>query len=161
QRHRPGDPGARRAGRFQRHPARADVPRSPLRPALRRPRRGPPGVGRPPAAQGSELCSVGMTAVDDAIDALRPALAEALGADRLVELQAHPLSAGASRLTWALDVRTDGATHRLVLQRPRVAGRGRMDVETEARLLRAAYAVGVPAPVVVACGSNVDGAYLV
>jgi aminoglycoside phosphotransferase (APT) family kinase protein len=102
-----------------------------------------------------------MTAVDDAIDALRPVLAEALGADRLVDVQAYPLSAGASRLTWALDVETDGGPHRLVLQRPRVAGRGRMDVATEARLLRAAQAVGVPAPVVVACGSNVDGAYLV
>jgi aminoglycoside phosphotransferase (APT) family kinase protein len=102
-----------------------------------------------------------MTTVDSAIDALRPVLAEALGADRVEQLSAHPLSAGASRLTWLLDVQADGVLHRLVLQRERAAGRGRMDVATEARLLRAAHSVGVPVPVVVAAGSNVDGSYLV
>src|SRR5262245_14377913 len=102
-----------------------------------------------------------MTAVDSAIDALRPMLAEALGADGDIELQAYPLSAGASRLTWALDVRAGTTRHRLVLQRERVAGRARMDVAAEARLLRAADAAGVPVPVVVASGSTVDGAYLV
>ena len=51
QRHRPGDPGPRRARRHQRPPARQDVPRGPLRPALRRARRGPPhGRGPQPAA---------------------------------------------------------------------------------------------------------------
>jgi aminoglycoside phosphotransferase (APT) family kinase protein len=102
-----------------------------------------------------------MTAVDRAIDALRPALAQALGTGEIEDLRAYPLSAGASRLTWALDVHAGGTRHRLVLQRERVAGRARMDVATEARLLRAAHAAGVPVPVVVASGSNVDGGYVV
>ena len=98
-----------------------------------------------------------MTELDD----LRPLLAEALGVATLDELTAQPLSAGASRLTWALDARVDGRTHRLVLQRERVAGRAAMDVATEARLLRAAHAVGVPVPVVVAAGAGEGGGYLV
>jgi aminoglycoside phosphotransferase (APT) family kinase protein len=92
---------------------------------------------------------------------LSPALAAALGVDRIDDLTAEPLSAGASRLTWALDVQAGGLTHRLVLQRERVAGRGTMDVATEARLLRAAGAAGVPVPAVLTSGSTVDGSYVV
>jgi aminoglycoside phosphotransferase (APT) family kinase protein len=88
-------------------------------------------------------------------------LASALGAASLDGLTATPLSAGASRLTSALDAVADGRTHRLVLQRERVAGRGVMDVATETRLLRAAHAVGVPVAEVVASGKAEDGAYLV
>jgi aminoglycoside phosphotransferase (APT) family kinase protein len=95
------------------------------------------------------------------LDFLRPVLASALGAARIDALEARPLSAGASRLTSALDVVADGRTHRLVLQRERVAGRGAMDVATETRLLRAAHAVGVPVAEVVASGKADDGAYLV
>lgn len=95
-------------------------------------------------------------------------LADALGGEHVEPLAVRPLSAGASRLTWALDVEVDGTVQRLVLQRERISGRrerisGRMDVETEARLLRAAHAAGVPVPVVIAAGtsylitSHVDG----
>jgi aminoglycoside phosphotransferase (APT) family kinase protein len=94
------------------------------------------------------------------MDDLRPALAEALGA-QIEALEATPLSAGASRLTSALDAVADGRTHRLVLQRERVAGRGAMEVATETRLLRAAHAAGVPVPVVITSGKAPDGAYLV
>jgi aminoglycoside phosphotransferase (APT) family kinase protein len=94
-------------------------------------------------------------------DFLRPVLAAALGAAHIEALEARPLSAGASRLTSALDAVADGATHRLVLQRERVAGRGAMDVAAETRLLRAAHAVGVPVPEVIASGKAADRAYLV
>jgi hypothetical protein len=79
---------------------------------------------------------VGVTA--DAVDELRPVLAEALGVARLDELDAHPLSAGASRLTWVLDIRAAGVGHRLVLQRVRSARSSTLDIATQARLLRAA-----------------------
>jgi len=110
---------------------------------------------------------VGVTPVDSGIDELRPVLADALGVEHVEQLVARPLSAGASRLTWALDVEVDGTVHRLVLQRQRTTGippaAGRMDVGTEVRLLQAAHAAGVPVPVVITAGtsylitSHVDG----
>jgi aminoglycoside phosphotransferase (APT) family kinase protein len=96
-----------------------------------------------------------------AVDALRPVLADALGVGALEQVNAQPLSAGASRLTWALDVTAGGTVHRLVLQRERSAGRGNLDVAAQNRLLRAAQAVGVPVPAVLACGSSPEGAYLI
>jgi aminoglycoside phosphotransferase (APT) family kinase protein len=90
---------------------------------------------------------VGVTPVDD----LRPVIADALGVEPLAVRQ---VSAGASRLTWTLDVEVDGTVRRLVLQRERNAGAGRNDVGTEVRLLRAAHAAGVPVPVVVAAGAS-------
>jgi aminoglycoside phosphotransferase (APT) family kinase protein len=110
---------------------------------------------------------VGVTPVDSGIDELRPALAHGLGVEHVEPLAVRALSAGASRLTWALDVEADGTVHRLVLQRQRTTGlrpvAGRMDVATEVRLLQAAHAAGVPVPVVIAAGtsylitSHVDG----
>ena len=104
-----------------------------------------------------------MTSVDSGVDELRPVLADALKAGHVEPLAARPLSAGASRLTWALDVEVDGTVHRMVLQRARTAGRPLLDVAAEVRLLRAAHAAGVPVPVVIAAGtsflvtSRVDG----
>ena len=46
-----------------------------------------------------------MTPVDSGIDDLRPVLADALGAGHVEPLAVRPLSAGASRLTWALELR--------------------------------------------------------
>jgi aminoglycoside phosphotransferase (APT) family kinase protein len=99
---------------------------------------------------------VGLTA-----DELRPVLARALGVATVEQVSARPLSAGASRLTWALDVKAGGTAHRLVLQRERSQGRSTLDVAAQARLLRVAHAAGVPVPAVLACGPSPDGAYLV
>ena len=102
---------------------------------------------------------MGVTPVDE----LLPVLADALGVEHVEPLAVRPLSAGASRLTWALDVDADGTVHRLVLQRERTIDRARIDVATEVRLLRAAHAAGVPVPTVIAAGatylvtSHVDG----
>jgi aminoglycoside phosphotransferase (APT) family kinase protein len=74
------------------------------------------------------------------------------------------LSAGASRLSWYVDVRSGGALHRLVLQRERGQGLGRGGMPAEAALLRAAAAAGVPVPSVVAAAADpaaLGGAYLV
>jgi aminoglycoside phosphotransferase (APT) family kinase protein len=87
-----------------------------------------------------------------------------LGAASIDLLSARRLSAGASRLSWELVVRVDGGEQRLVLQRERVPGSGRLDVETEAGLIRAARTCGVPAPRVVVADRNADligGAYLI
>jgi aminoglycoside phosphotransferase (APT) family kinase protein len=105
---------------------------------------------------------VGLTATD-ALDALLPVLAEALGVGRVELVAAHPLSAGASRLTSTLDIQADGVAHRLVLQRSRVADSLR-DMAAEAKLLRAASQAGVPVPTVIAAGpglADLPGAYLV
>lgn len=75
-----------------------------------------------------------------------------------------PLSAGSSRLTWAVDAELDGRVCRLVLQRERVRGQGWSDVDAEARLLRAAQGAGVPVPAVVAAdarGAVLGGAFIV
>ncbi|MEU1597046.1 phosphotransferase family protein [Streptomyces sp. NPDC005708] len=74
------------------------------------------------------------------------------------------LSAGASRLSWAVDVTVGGHTRPLVLQRERARGRGRSDVVKEAALLRSAAAAGVPVPAVVTSDAGDDeigGAYIV
>ena len=74
------------------------------------------------------------------------------------------LSAGASRLSWALDVAIGGRTRELVLQRERVAGRGNIDVGSEVRLLRAVRGGGVPVPEVIAWdadGERLGGGFVV
>lgn len=76
---------------------------------------------------------------------------------------AHRLSAGASRLSWRLDVRCGSEVRRVVVQRERVRGLGRGEVVAEANLLRAAGAAGVPVPEVVDVdpdGAEIGGAYL-
>ena len=70
----------------------------------------------------------------------------------------HRLSGGASRITSAFDLVTNGAVRPLILQQDRGGGMapaGR--VNTEAALLRAAAAVGVPVPQVVALGDGARG----
>ena len=74
------------------------------------------------------------------------------------------LSAGASRLSWSVDIRAGAAPRRLVLQRERGKGLGRGKMLREAALLRAAAAAGVPVPAVVAADDDaaaLGGAYLV
>jgi aminoglycoside phosphotransferase (APT) family kinase protein len=95
------------------------------------------------------------------VDELRSILADALEVGGVDVVAMRPLSAGASRLTWALEVRADDRVHRLVLQRERVAGRGPRGMATEAALLRAARDAGVPVPDVIAAGIGTSGAYLV
>ena len=88
-------------------------------------------------------------------------VADAFGADTVEVQRIDHLSAGASRLSFAIDVLVDGERHELVLQRERV--RGRSDVAAEARLLSAAGRVGVPVPRVIAAdaiGSAVGGAFI-
>jgi aminoglycoside phosphotransferase (APT) family kinase protein len=90
---------------------------------------------------------------------LSPVLGDAV---RVVEVRR--LSAGASRLTWSVDVRSGGVLRRLVLQRERGQGLGRSEMLTEAALLRAAGAAGVPVPAVVAADDDpaaLGGAYIV
>jgi aminoglycoside phosphotransferase (APT) family kinase protein len=80
------------------------------------------------------------------------ALAAALG--RLLGGTVHDLrrlSGGASRVTSTFELETPQGTRRLVLQMHRGAG-GSSNVRTEAALLRAAHAAGVPVPAVVAAG---------
>ena len=70
-------------------------------------------------------------------------------------LRAARLSAGASRLTWSLDVVADGErVVPLVLQRQRPGSPGHGAMEVEVQLLRAAYAAGVPVPRVVAADAS-------
>jgi aminoglycoside phosphotransferase (APT) family kinase protein len=81
--------------------------------------------------------------------------AELLGAQRL--------SAGASRLSWRLDLRCGPDVRRVVVQRERAPELGRGEVLAEADLLRAAAKAGVPVPEVVAVdpdGTEIGGAYL-
>lgn len=108
-------------------------------------------------------------------DELARALADAVGADSVVELER--LSGGASRETWAFDAVVDGGRRPLILQRRRVVepiepGGGEPSAEeaaaeeaavrlmaTEAGALRAAAGAGVPVPAVVAWGDGgVDSA---
>ena len=94
---------------------------------------------------------------------LAPALSQQWGGAEVVVEDVHPLSAGASRLSWALTATCDGTPHRLVLQRERGRGLGRGDMVAEAALLRAARAGGVPVPEVVladAVGDEVGGAFI-
>lgn len=67
---------------------------------------------------------------------------------------ATPLSAGASRLTWSLDVEADGRPVPLVLQRERPGGMGASRADVEAALLSAARQAGVPVPMVVAADAT-------
>lgn len=90
-------------------------------------------------------------------------LSPVLGDDVHV-VEVRRLSAGASRLTWSVDVRSGGALRRLVLQRERGKGLGRSEMLTEAALLRAAGAAGVPVPAVVVADAGaavLGGAYIV
>jgi aminoglycoside phosphotransferase (APT) family kinase protein len=88
-------------------------------------------------------------------DGLAAALAGALGVapDRVTGLVR--LSGGASRETWAFDA----AGRPLILQRERPGGRRLANggMGTEAALLRAAAAEGVPVPAVVATDADADG----
>jgi len=95
---------------------------------------------------------------------LAPVLATAWDVASVEIVSAEALSAGASRLSWALDVVAGPELHRLVVQRERVPGNGRSNVSAEARLLRAAAAAGVPVPRVVAAGTDpgvIGGAFTV
>ena len=76
------------------------------------------------------------------------------GAGEVRIVNATPLSAGASRLTTAVDVvADDGPVVPLVLQRERPGSVGGA-VEVEAQLLRAAFAGGVPVPRLVASDAS-------
>ena len=91
----------------------------------------------------------------DLTRALEVVLAEALGTDGVRVEGLHRLSGGASRETFALDaVGPDGASRPLILQRERPGGAIGTGggTSTEAGLLRAAAAQGVPVPEVVATG---------
>ena len=84
--------------------------------------------------------------------------------DAVQVIEVRRLSAGASRLTWSVDVRSGGVLRGLVLQRERGKGLGRSEMLTEAALLRAAGAAGVPVPAVVVADADpaaLGGAYLV
>ncbi len=103
-----------------------------------------------------------LTAAD--LKALGPVLAEVWATAPVEVVEATTLSAGASRLSFALTVRVRDDVRRLVVQREHQAGLGRSDVSGEARLLRAARAQGVPVPAVVTAdpvGAAIGGAYIV
>lgn len=100
----------------------------------------------------------------DGAVALEVALGEVVGADEVRGLVR--LSGGASRETWAFDAVVDGTTRPLILQRERAAGIRPEGMKVEAGVLRAASAVGVPVPAVVASdgdggGSGLGNAFLV
>ncbi len=84
---------------------------------------------------------MGVTDLEPLVDVLR----REWGADDVRLVRVTPLSAGASRLTSLVDVVADGAAVALVLQRERPGSVGG-SLNVEARLLRAAYAGGVPVP---------------
>lgn len=70
-------------------------------------------------------------------------------------VDATPLSAGASRQTWSLDVVADGGpVVPLVLQRERPGSPGGGAYDVEAQLLRTAFAAGVPVPRLVASDAS-------
>lgn len=108
---------------------------------------------------------MGVTGVDPLVAGVRDDLAEALGDPDLVLRSATRLTAGASRITWMLDVaRGTGETEQLVLQRERVRGAKLGRVSAESALLQAARAAGVPVPEVVATdpdGESIGGGYVV
>lgn len=108
---------------------------------------------------------MGVSDVDPGVGGLRDDLAEALGWPDLRLLSAQRLTAGASRLTWLVDIACGaGDVKPLVLQRERVRGQGLSAVRTESALLRAAAAAGVPVPDVVhvdEVGDRINGAYVV
>ncbi|MGH3743654.1 MAG: phosphotransferase [Mycobacteriales bacterium] len=106
-----------------------------------------------------------MTGVDPLVAAVRDDLAAALADPDLTLRTATRLTAGASRITWMLDVtRASGETEQLVLQRERVRGARLGGVTAESTLLQAAGAAGVPVPAVVASdpvGDSIGGGYVV
>jgi aminoglycoside phosphotransferase (APT) family kinase protein len=96
--------------------------------------------------------------------ALLPALAREWGGAEVELVEDRRLSAGASRISWSMDVRVGGEVRGLVVQRERARGLGRSEVVHEAGLLRAAVAAGVPVPEVVLAdpdGKELGGAYIV
>jgi aminoglycoside phosphotransferase (APT) family kinase protein len=95
-----------------------------------------------------------MATGDDLAEAL-PALLGRPPGTTVQELRR--LSGGASRDTWSFDLRGPGGTEELILQRQRAGAAGTAAMETEAALLRAAAAEGVPVPAVIATD---DGARL-
>lgn len=96
--------------------------------------------------------------------ALLPGLAREWGGVEVELVEDRRLSAGASRISWSMDVRVQGEVRGLVVQRERVRGLGRSEVVHEATLLRAAATAGVPVPEVVLAdpdGGELGGAYIV
>src|SRR5207302_4582180 len=95
-RHRPRDPGARRARRHRGHPARTHVSRGPLRPPLRRPGRGASDGRRSAVAvERSGRLPLGLT-----LSALTAAdVAALLGGGEVRDLAR--MLGGASRETWS------------------------------------------------------------
>ena len=91
-----------------------------------------------------------MTAAPADAAALAPlvgVLRAAWSVDDVQLVRAEPLSAGASRQTWSLDVVADGGPLvPLVLQRQRPGSPGGGSVGLEAQLLRTAHDRGVPVP---------------
>lgn len=83
------------------------------------------------------------------LDDLAAALRAELRASEVVGLQR--LSGGASRETWSFDAVVDGEVRPLVLQRARPGSTNESGMGTEASVLRAAAAAGVPVPTVRAC----------
>lgn len=110
-----------------------------------------------------------MTVTEDAppgaeLAAIGPMLAAAWQLREVELLETRRLSAGASRLSWSLDVRAGDRIRPLVVQRERVRGQGRSDVGAEARVMRAAGKRGVPVPEVIAVdpvGDGLGGAFMV
>ena len=91
----------------------------------------------------------------DDLSPLLEVLRERWSAGDVRIVDATPLSAGASRQTWSLDVAADGGpVVPLVLQRQRPGSPGGASVDVEARALRAAYDGGVPVPRVVAADAS-------
>ncbi|HET6954362.1 MAG TPA: phosphotransferase, partial [Acidimicrobiales bacterium] len=87
-----------------------------------------------------------------ATGALAAALADVVGAGPVSGLRR--LSGGASRQTWAFDA----GARPLILQQERPGGVRRAGMATEAALLGAAAAEGVPVPAVVASDGSAAGA---
>ena len=87
--------------------------------------------------------------------ALDTELERVLGEPLLDVSEPKPLTGGASRETWALDARAAGRVHELILRRD-PPGAHRPGLELESAAFRAAHRAGVPAPRVLATGTN-DG----
>jgi aminoglycoside phosphotransferase (APT) family kinase protein len=80
-------------------------------------------------------------------DELAPALLALLGTGRRATVEGmRRLSGGASRETWSFDLVSGDERQPLILQRQRPGAAGSQAMATEAALLRAAAAAGVPVP---------------
>ncbi|MFI7127077.1 phosphotransferase family protein [Nonomuraea sp. NPDC050153] len=86
---------------------------------------------------------------------LHEIVGEVFGAGASVPFSAR-LPGGASRETWALDVVAGGERHELVLRldSPGAALEAGGSLASEATLMRAAHAAGVPVPAIVAAGES-------